>query len=171
MAKARKGGGKRVERTILVAGKGKKHCLHRVCGYESRRISSGRDNELISNHTQVATALMLIDWDLAGIGRYPIGPDHKAEAHFRRPYSDLGTPANRGDNAQYATVMEENFSNSRRRNRTELKSERNGKKKELLKSNGAKKGLIGFRQVWREECCRRLFRSSRKCTNQTRNRG
>lgn len=104
--KSTKGGGKRVERTILVVENGGKHCLHRVCSYRLRRISFGRET---SSGIKSQPGSHSFDVD-----RLRSGPNRKI-SDWARPQSRgalpstllrSGTPTNRGDNAQYAAEME-----------------------------------------------------------------
>lgn len=109
MAKARKGGGKRVEWTILVTENGGKHCLHRVCSCRLRCISFGRET---SSGIKSQSGSHSFDVD-----RLRSGPNRKISDWTRLqsrgalPSTLLrsGTPTNRGDNAQYAAEMEKKF--------------------------------------------------------------
>ncbi|PYH67329.1 uncharacterized protein BO88DRAFT_80338 [Aspergillus vadensis CBS 113365] len=104
--KSTKGGGKRVERTVLVVENWGKHCLHRICSYESRCISFGRET---SSGIKSSSGSHSFDVD-----RLRSGPNRKI-SDWARPQSRgalpstllrSGTPTNRGDNAQYAAEME-----------------------------------------------------------------
>ncbi|OJJ72348.1 hypothetical protein ASPBRDRAFT_536536 [Aspergillus brasiliensis CBS 101740] len=163
MAEARKGVKKRVERTILVVENGerkkkkkKEHCLHRVCGYESRCTSFGRKTSR-SIKSQSGSRGFGVDRLRSGRNR-KISDWTRPQSRGALPSTLLrsGAPANRGDNAQMLQRWRKNFRRAAGETELNRKAKRNGKQK-IIKSQIPQKRLIGFRQVWREECCKRAF--------------